>query len=65
MSNTRWAKITLEWTPREGKRVRGRPKGKWRDHIEEIGGNQWMRVAQNRSAWHELWRLCGSSGTNG
>ena len=22
MSNTRWAKITSEWTPREGKRVR-------------------------------------------
>ena len=23
MSNTRWANITSEWTPREGKRVRG------------------------------------------
>ena len=27
MSNTRCAKITSEWTPREGKRGRGRPKG--------------------------------------
>ena len=26
MSSTRWAKITSEWTPREGKRVRGTPK---------------------------------------
>ena len=26
MSNTRWAKITSEWTSREGKRVRGRLK---------------------------------------
>ena len=26
MSKTRWAKITSEWTSREGKRVRGRPK---------------------------------------
>ena len=27
MSNTGWAKITSEWTPREGKQVTGRPKG--------------------------------------
>ena len=33
MSNTRWAKITSEWTPREGKRVRGRPKKRWRENI--------------------------------
>ena len=54
MSNTRWAKITSEWTPREGKRVRGRPKRRWKDNIEEVGSSQWMRVAQNRSAWREL-----------
>ena len=50
MSNTRWTKITSEWTPREGKLVRGRPKERWRDNIEEVGSSQWMRVAQNRSA---------------
>ena len=55
MSNTWWVNITSEWTPREGKRVRGRPKRRWRDHIEEIGSSQWMRVAQNRSAWRGLW----------
>ena len=65
MSNTRWAKITSEWTPREGKRVRGRPKRRWRDNIEEVGSSQWMRVAQNRSAWRELWRPSASSGMNG
>ena len=27
MSNTRWVKVTSEWTPTEGKRVRGDPKG--------------------------------------
>ena len=47
MNNTRWAKITSEWIPREGKRVRGRPKRRWRDNIEEVGSSQWMRVAQN------------------
>ena len=46
MSNTRWAKTTSEWTPREGKRVRGRPKRRWRDIIEEVGSSQWMKVAQ-------------------
>ena len=65
MSNTRWAKITSEWTPRVGKRVRGRPKGRWRDNIKEVGGSQWMKVAQNRSAWHELWRPSAISGMNG
>ena len=65
MSNTGWAKITSEWTPREVKRVRGRPKRRWRDNIEKVGSSQWMRVAQNRSAWRELWRLSASSGMNG
>ena len=47
MSNTRWAKITSEWTPREGRRVRGGPKRRWRDNIEEVGSSRWMRVAQH------------------
>ena len=64
MSNTRWAKIILEWTPREGRPARGRPKRRWRDCIEEVGGSQWMRVAQDRSAWRELWRPSASSGVN-
>ena len=54
ISNTRWVKITSEWTSRELKLVRGRPKGRWRDNIEEVGSSQWMRVAQDRSVWREL-----------
>ena len=65
MSNTRWAKIISEWTPREGRRARGRSKRRWRDSIEEVGGSQWMRVAQDRSAWRELWRPSASSGMDG
>ena len=67
MSNTsltRWAKITSEWTPREGRRARGRPKRRWRDSIEEVGSSQWMRVTQDRSAWPEVWPSA-SSGMNG
>ena len=64
-SNIRWAKTTSEWTPREGKRVRGRLKRRWRDDFEEVGSSQWMKMAQNRSAWRELWRPSASSGMNG
>ena len=39
MSNAGWAKIISEWTPREGRRARGRPKRRWRDSIEEVGGS--------------------------
>ena len=65
MKNTRWAKITSEWTPRDGKRLRGRPKRRWRDDIEEAVGSQWMRTAKDRSAWRKLWRPSASSGMNG
>ena len=65
MSNTRWVKITSEWTSREGKRVRGRPKRRWRDNIEEFDSSQWMRVVQSRSAWRKWWRPSASSGMNG
>ena len=65
MSITRWAKITSEWTPREGKQVRGRPKRRWGDNIEEVSSSQWMRAAQNRNAWCELWRPSASIGMNG
>ena len=65
MSNTRWAKITSEVTPREGKRVREKPKRRWRDKIKEVSSSQWMRVAQDRSMWFELWRSSASSGMNG
>ena len=65
MSNTRCAEITSEWTPGEGKRVRGRPKRRLRDYIEEVGSSQLMRVDQNRRAWRELWRPSASSSMNG
>ena len=65
MSNTRWAKITSEWTTGEEKRVRGTPTRRWRDNMGEVGSSHWMRVAQNRRAWRELWRPPASRGMNG
>ena len=63
MDTGRWARKTTEWTPREGKRQRGRPKRRWRDNIEEVAGNTWMRKAQDRRVWRVLWRPPASSGT--
>ena len=64
MRYTRWTKITTEWTPRQGKRKRGRPRKRWRDDIEEKGDITWMRIAMERSTWHQLWRLPACSGMN-
>ena len=65
MSNTRWATITSEWTPRERKRVGGRPKRRCRDSSEEVGLSQWMSVVLDQRTWRELWRPPASSGMNG
>ena len=65
MKNHRWAKITTEWTPRDCKRSRGRPKRRWRDELEEDMGTTWMRKAQDRVMWRNLWRPSASSGMNG
>ena len=65
MDNSKWAKITTEWTPREGKRKRGRPKRRWRDGIEEEAGKTWAHIARDRMKWKELWRPSASSDKNG
>jgi hypothetical protein len=64
MKNDRWAKMTTEWTPREGKRARGKPKRRWRDEVEEAFGINWMQVAQDREEWRRVWRQSASSGVN-
>ena len=64
MANDRWAKLTTEWTPREDKRSRGRPKRRWRDGIEGKVGVTWMSTAQDRRKWRTLWRRSASSGVD-
>ena len=65
MNTRKWARKLTEWTPRNGKRTRGRPKRRWRDNIEERGGSGWMQVASNRNEWKRLWRPSASSGVTG
>ena len=65
MNTSKWARKTTEWTPREGKRARGRPKRRWRDDIERKAGTKWTQVAQSRIEWRSLWRPSACSGTTG
>ena len=50
----RWSKSVTEWTPRDGKRGRGRPDRRWRDEIESFAGVTWQRLAQSYDSWEEL-----------
>ena len=64
MIDNRWTNKLTEWTPREGRRQRGRPKRRWREDVEEKAGTAWTRLAQDRLAWKQLWRPPASSGVN-
>ena len=61
MEGSKWANRVTKWTPRQGKRFRGRPRRRWRDEIEKKAGKMWMKRAQDRGAWRVLWRLSASS----
>jgi len=47
----RWTRVILGWTPEGGKRLRGRPLGRWIDSIRKFGGKDWMVKAQDRKFW--------------
>lgn len=50
----RWAKKTLEWRPRSGRRSVGRPMTRWDDDLRVVAGSRWMRVAGDRGSWRSL-----------
>ncbi len=57
MNDTQWAKKTTEWTPRDGKQRKERPKKRWKLYIEERCGTSWMQITHERNKWKSLWRL--------
>ena len=61
MDINKWARKTIERTPRDRRRTSGRPKRRWRDDIEQKTGSKWMQVAQNRQEWKHMWKLSDSS----
>ena len=50
----RWSRRMTDWTPRDGKRGRGRPDRRWRDEIERFAGATWHRLAQSCESWKKL-----------
>ena len=54
MNDNRWTVRLTDWTPRYGKRSRGRPGTRWRDEIDKIeNSTAWNRTARNRQEWKQ------------
>lgn len=45
-----------KWRPREGSRMKGRPKQMWRAVTKKKAGSKWTHLAQDRQAWKQLLR---------
>jgi len=53
-NDNRWTSAVLNWTPRDVKRPRRRPKDRWNRDIIKYLGVTWQRKAQNRENWKAL-----------
>lgn len=49
--DNRWTIRATEWTPREWKRPRGRPRVRWKDDLISHLGHTWSRLAKDRQKW--------------
>ncbi|CAH2237929.1 jg18732 [Pararge aegeria aegeria] len=61
-----WGRRVLEWRPRIGKRIVGRPPARWTDDLKNVAGSGVMRKAEDRVWWRALgkayvqqWTLVG------
>ena len=54
MDTRKWTRKTTEWTPRDKRRAKGRPKQRWRDGTEQKAGDTWTQMAPNHQAWRNL-----------
>ena len=53
MQNDRWAKVSTQWVPADGRRRRGRPKKRWRDDLD-AHCNGWFEVALEKTTWKDV-----------
>jgi hypothetical protein len=53
-TDNRWGKRVLEWRPRLGKRIVGRPQARWSDESRRTAGRSCMRVAEDRAKWRDI-----------
>jgi hypothetical protein len=54
ITDIRWGKRVLEWSPSLGKRSVGRPQARWSDDLRRTAGRSWMRVAEDRARWRDI-----------
>ncbi len=52
----RWHLLLTQWTPREGKRKRGRPQTRWIDEILRYVGPHLTSHAQNKTTGRVCWK---------
>ena len=52
--DNRWTSVVLNWTPRNLRRPRRKPKDRWNIDIIKYLGVAWHREAQNRDNWRTL-----------
>lgn len=49
----RWTTLTTEWSPTDGRRIKGRHRRRRTDGLGAFAGPTWLRLAQERDAeWH-------------
>ena len=57
LNNINWSKRVLEWKP-AGKRIRGRPRKRWVEDIEEdiqsMGIRGWRKLSNERTEWRKI-----------
>ena len=53
LTDNRWTKRTTEWTPRNYRRRRGRPRVRWRDDLTRNLGPTWARLGRDRCRWRQ------------
>ena len=54
-NDNRWTKRLLDWTPRIGRKNKGRPRVQWEDDIRKFCAKEprsiWRRESNNRTKW--------------
>ena len=54
LKDNRWTIRTTEWTPRDWRRPRGRPKERWHDDLIRHLGPRWPQLARDRVRWRDV-----------
>lgn len=55
----------MEWTPRKGKRTKGRPSTRWRNEIVKEWVLTWEREAEDRKKWTGRVETCAQKWARG